>query len=155
MILHVDTPDGGTSTPIADGIVHTSGDTTVTALHIRELPADAGRWIRQIAVLGAPPGARGTERARAELTTRDGWMGLCLEVDVSHEAWKRTRIVALYRFLDYAAGAIIDTSTARYEEERDTLFEILRSGRPDWGPQDTTCLSRMFGAAAGYLVTIE
>ncbi len=155
MILRVDVPDGWTSTAIAEGIVHTSGETSITALAIRELPADAGRWIRRTAVLGGPAGARGTERARSELTTRDGWFGLVLELDLTHEAWRRTRIVALYRFLDYAAGAIVDTSTDRYDDERAALFEILRSARPDWGPQDTTCLSRMLGPAAGHLVTIE
>lgn len=153
MILHVDTPAGWTSAPIAEGIVHAKGDTTLSALRIRELPVDAARWMHRTALKGAPAGTQWTERSRAELVTRDGWSGLRLELDLVHGDWRRTRIVALYRFVDYAAGAIADVATSHYDPMRDELHTIFATGRPDWGPQDTTCLTRIFGPASAFFVT--
>lgn len=155
MILRVSVPEGWTSTAVADGILHEHDSTSVRALRIRERPADAAHWMQRTALQGAPTGTAWTQRSKVELKTVDGWPAWLFEVDLEHATFKRTRVVVLYQFLDYAAGAIVNADPATYVEQRPLLLDMLGSARPDWGPQDMTCLTRMFGDAASHIVTLK
>lgn len=155
MVVRIEVSDEWTSTTGEDGVVHRLGDTTVHALPIRELPLDSARWMHQVAVAGAPAGTRATELGRHELVTVDGWRALLLEMALEHAELRRVRVVALYKFLDYAAGAIIDIAASWYAAQREDLIALLRGARPDWGPQDRTCLATMFQGAHQRLLTLK
>jgi hypothetical protein len=154
MYLEIDVSEEWTTSVVDDGHLHQLGDTSIHALRIRELPEDAGHWMQRAALRGAPAGATWTTLARAELQTVDGWDALLVETLVEHEAFRRVRVVALYRFLDYAAGAILDIAESWYEPQRADLLELLGSARPAWGPQERVGLAKLLGGAHRHLVTL-
>ncbi len=148
MILRVPVPDGWTSKVVDDGILHELGSTTIHALHIRELPVDALGWMRNRALAGAPAGTTWTQRLAMDLTTVGGWPAGVIEVELAHASFQQTRLVAFYQFRDYAAGAIVSSEPARFAELRGMLLDLLGDAWPDWGPQATTCLTRLFEGAS-------
>jgi hypothetical protein len=140
MILHLTVPEGWTSIRSGDTAIHRKGRLAIRALPIREHPEDVAYWVERTALKGAPVGTRWSQRVRANLVTREGWPALVVEVLLEHDTFKQVRLLAFYEFLDYAAGAEVQADLEDFTREREAVLEILRSARPDWGPQESICL---------------
>jgi hypothetical protein len=143
MLLQLPVPDDWSRTRVGDSIVYQKGAIAIRALPIREHPLDAGRWVERAALKGAPVGTVWNQRVRAELITRDGWPALIVEVVLDHATFKQVRVIALYKFLDYASGAEVQATPEEFTKEREAILDILQGARPDWGAQDTVSLASL------------
>lgn len=144
MILRIPVGDGWTSRPVEDGILHEKGGIGLWALRIREHPDDPQLWMRHSALKGAPAQTRFTSQPAIKLATSEGWPAVVQETELVGEGFHQHRIVVLYVFLDYAAGAIARIDAADHAAHRQELLDLLGKARPDWGRQPTACLARVF-----------
>lgn len=143
MILRIPLGDGWTSKPAEDGVLHVKGVASLSALRIREQPDDPVLWMRHTALKGAPAGTTYTLSPATKLTTAAGWPAIVQEAELVGPSFSERRIVALYAFLDYAAGAVARIGGGD-QALRAEILDSLGNATPDWGAQETATLARVF-----------
>lgn len=127
-----------------DGLVHQRGLVTIRAMRIREQPDNPELWMRHTALKGAPPQTAFTHQPATKLRTAEGWSAIIQETELTGAGFHQHRIVVLYAFVDYAAGAVVHMDAAQAAAHRTAVLDLLGKAGPDWGPQETACLARVF-----------
>lgn len=143
MILRIPVGPGWAARATEDGVLYEKTGASLRALRIREHPDDPPLWMRHTALKGAPAGTAYTLSPPTKLETAEGWPAILQEVELTGPSFRQRRIVVLYAFLDYAAGAI-----ARIDGDADAvrseILDLLGKAAPDWGAQETATLARVF-----------
>jgi hypothetical protein len=114
-------------------------DLTIDVDPLVLLPDNRQQWLGGIILRDIAEGTNARVMNTLDTATDLGWpMQLVHEVLLSPEAkLLETRLVAIYRFFEYGAAALVrGRNEERYEANRPKLLEVLASGRPDWrGPE--------------------
>ena len=144
MILRIPVGADWTTHPVENGLLHSRGPLTVRALRIREQPDDPVLWMRHAALKGAPAKTAFTLQPATKVRTADGWSAILQESELTGDGFHQHRIVVLYVFVDYAAGAVVHMDAAHVAAHRMEILDLLGKASPDWGTQETACLARVF-----------
>lgn len=111
---------------------------TVAVSPLFPWPEDPSAWLRRTLLSDVDDTT--TILAASDLETDTGWPLSLFAVEVNGE----TRVLALYRFLEWAGAALV--RGAADAATRSRVAGALRSARPDFGSDEAICLADLWPA---------